>query len=156
VTSTTIDNSSHSHLDTLSVEECLARVATQRVGRLAVMVNHYPQVFCVNYVLDDFIVVFRTHLGSTLLGAHHTNVGFEVDHLDHDEHRGWSVLIQGMAEDVTDRTEDAITDRSRGLDVAPWAPGDKPRILRVIPARITGREIVASDSLWATDGRGYL
>jgi uncharacterized protein len=131
-------------------------VATQRVGRLAVMVDHYPQVFCVNYVLDDFVVVFRTHLGSTLLGAHHANIGFEVDHLDHDARSGWSVLIQGMAEDVTDRTKDATTDRSSRLDVAPWAPGDKPRILRVIPARVTGREIVAGDELWATDGRGYL
>jgi uncharacterized protein len=156
VTTHLIDNSSHSHLDTLSVEECLARIATQRVGRLAVVVDHYPQVFCVNYRLDDFVVVFRTHIGSTLLDANHANVGFEVDYLDHDEHRGWSVLIQGMAEDVTDRAKDATADRSRQLDIAPWPPGDKPRVLRVIPARITGREIVSGDEVWATDSRGYV
>jgi len=61
-----------------------------------------------------------------------------------------------MAEDVTDRTKDAITERDRELDIVPWAPGDKPRIVRVIPAKITGREISINDQLWATDGRGYL
>jgi uncharacterized protein len=156
VTQRPTDTPEGPHLDTLTVDECLERLASQEVGRLAVMVGHYPQVFCVNYRLDDFVVVFRTHLGSKLLAAHHANVGFQVDHIDHSARRGWSVLIQGMAEDVSDRPSDAITERSRNLGVEPWAPGDKPRFIRVIPAKITGRELTSRDLTWGTDDRGYL
>ncbi len=95
-------------------------------------------------------------MGSHLLAAHHTNIGFEVDHLDPQARLGWTVLIQGMAEDVTDRTKDATTERGRHLDIDPWVPGDKPRILRIIPAKITGRELSPADPFWATDDRGYL
>jgi hypothetical protein len=153
VTTTTPDTK---HLDELTVEVCLERLASERTGRLAVVVDHYPQIFCVNYVLDDFVVVFRTHVGSHLLAAHHTNIGFEVDHLDPATRLGWTVLIQGMAEDVTDRPRDATTERGKQLDIQPWAPGDKPRILRIIPAKITGRELLPGDPFWATDDRGYL
>ncbi len=59
-------------------------------------------MFTVNYRLDDFIIVFRTHLGTKLLAANHANIGFQVDHVDATNHSGWSVLIQGMAEDVTE------------------------------------------------------
>ncbi len=31
-----------------------------------------------------------------------------------------------------------------------------PRILRIIPAKISGRELLPDDPFWATDGRGYL
>lgn len=143
-------------LSTLTTEECLRRLATQEIGHLAVVVDHYPQVFCVNYRLDDFVVVFRTQIGGRLLAANHRNVGFEVDHLDPVRRCGWSVLVRGMAEDVTDREGDLITERGRGLEIDPWVPGDHPRIMRIIPAKITGRELSSGDVDCATDVRGYL
>ena len=85
------------HLDELTYQECLARLGSKRVGRLAVVIDHYPQVFPLNYRLDDNIVVFRTSLGTKLLAANHANVGFQVDDVDPDGHLGWSVLVQGMA-----------------------------------------------------------
>jgi len=143
-------------LDDLTYDECLARLASQQIGRLAVVVDNYPQVFCVNYRLDGFTVVFRTHVGTKLLAAHHANVGFEVDSLDQVGHTGWTVLVQGMAEDVTDRLNDTVTERSRDLGVEPWVPGDQPRIVRIIPAKITGRQLSSGELLWATDDHGYL
>jgi nitroimidazol reductase NimA-like FMN-containing flavoprotein (pyridoxamine 5'-phosphate oxidase superfamily) len=143
-------------LSDLSYEECLARLARGRVGRLAVVVDHYPQIFVVNYRLDDFIIVFRTNSGTKLDGANHRNVGFQVDDIDESRRSGWSVLIQGMAEDVTDRIADTTTERSRDLEVRPWAPGDKPRLVRIIPAHITGRELTAADLRSWSDDRGYL
>lgn len=135
----------------LSVDECLRRLATQEIGRLAVVVDHYPQVFCVNYRLDDFVVVFRTQLGGRLTAANHENVGFEVDHLDHIRRCGWTVLVRGMAEDVTDRQGDLVTERSRRLAIDPWVPGEHPRIFRIIPAKITGRELTPGQFEGATD-----
>src|ERR1700729_274651 len=98
--------------DELSYDECLRRLATRSIGRLGVMVGNYPQIFVVNYRLDDFIVVFRTHAGTKLDAANHANISFQVDHIDETTRTGWSVLIQGMAEDVTDRVADPITQRS--------------------------------------------
>lgn len=132
-------------LRALTYDECLTRLAGATIGRLAVVVEHYPQVFPVNYRLDDFIVVFRTDLGTKLLAAHHANVGFEVDHFDGATRTGWSVLVQGMAEDVSGRVGDPITERSRHLAVDPWAPGDRSRLVRIIPANVSGREIENAD-----------
>jgi len=144
------------HLAELSYQECINLLRTEEVGRLAVVVGHYPQVFCVNYRLDHTIVVFRTHLGTKLLAANHANVGFEVDHLDRDTRSGWSVLIQGMAEDVTDFGPSAQNERTRGLPIEPWAGGDKPRYVRLIPAQITGRRIQPHELSWPTNDLGYL
>jgi nitroimidazol reductase NimA-like FMN-containing flavoprotein (pyridoxamine 5'-phosphate oxidase superfamily) len=132
-------------LDVLTYDECLARLATEEVGRLAVVVDHYPQIFPVNYRLDDTIVVFRTAIDSPLLESHLHNVGFEVDHLDPVTRTGWSVLVQGMGEDISTRRPDLVSDRAQSLGVEPWVEGPKPRLIRIIPAKITGRRIPAHD-----------
>jgi nitroimidazol reductase NimA-like FMN-containing flavoprotein (pyridoxamine 5'-phosphate oxidase superfamily) len=125
----------------LTYQECLTHLGRATIGRLAVVVGRYPQVFPVNYRLDDFVVVFRTDLGTKLLAAQHANVAFEVDNVDQEARTGWSVLIQGMAEDVSARVDDAIAERGRHLDIDPWAPGDRSRVVRIIPASVSGREI---------------
>ena len=113
-------------------------------------------VFPVNYRLDDVVVVFRAHLGTTLLAANHAHVGFYVEHIDDGTHSGWSVLIQGTAEDVTDRPGDPATERSRNLGVEVWAPGDKPRFVRIISAKVTGRRLGPTEVGFWSDERGYL
>jgi len=143
-------------LSSLSADECLRRLAMEEIGHLAVVVDHYPQVFCVNYRLDDFVVVFRTRIGGRLLAANHHNVGFQVDHLDPVRRCGWSVLVRGMAEDVTDRDGDLTAERGRQLEIDPWVPGEYPRIMRIIPAKITGRELTTGDPDSLTDFPGYL
>ena len=140
----------------LDYDECLRRLASRDVGRLSVIVGHYPQIFVVNYRLDDFVVVFRTHAGTKLDAANHANVGFQVDHIDEATRSGWSVLIQGMAEDVTDRIADSTTERSRDLGIVPWVPGDNPRLVRILPAHITGRELTPAELSYWSDDRGYL
>ena len=144
------------YLQDMTYDECMAHLAQHRVGRVAIIVRHYPQVFPVNYMLDGFVVVFRTHLGRNLLAANHANVCFEIDELDDGTHSGWSVLVQGMAEDVTDRLHDLNTDLARQLPIEPWAPGFKPRTVRIIPAHVTGRVLHPGGRLFATDASGYL
>jgi len=137
-------------LEKLSYDECIERLRSRCVGRLAVVVGHYPQVFPMNYRLDDNIIVLRADVGPVLLAANHSNVGFQVDEVDPTNGSGWSVLVQGMAEDVSDRKGDAITERSKALGVDPWAPGEHQRIVRIIPARISGRRLAPTDfGKWA-------
>ena len=103
-------------LEPLSYGECIEHLRSRCVGRLAVVVGHYPQVFPMNYRLDDNIIVLRADVGTVLLAANHANVGFQVDEVDPASGSGWSVLVQGMAEDVSDRRGDPITERSKALD----------------------------------------
>lgn len=128
-------------LGELSYEQCLERLAMEVVGRVAVVIRYYPQVFVVNYRLDDFTVVFRTHEGNLLAAANHANVAFQVDRLDPGTRTGWSVLVQGMAEDVTDRADDLVTRRTWALGVDSWVGARADRLVRVIPAHISGREL---------------
>jgi nitroimidazol reductase NimA-like FMN-containing flavoprotein (pyridoxamine 5'-phosphate oxidase superfamily) len=143
-------------LEEIPASEALALLATQEVGRLAVVVDRYPQVFPVNYRMDGHTVVFRTHAGTMLSAANHANVSFQVDHVDRLTRSGWSVLVQGMAEDITEhRTGEAET-RAELLDVRPWAAGEHTRLVRVIPAHVSGRRIPRHHLEWATDRRGYI
>jgi nitroimidazol reductase NimA-like FMN-containing flavoprotein (pyridoxamine 5'-phosphate oxidase superfamily) len=144
-------------LEELSQEACMARLARKRRGRLAVIVGQYPQVFPVNYRVVDHLVVFATHLGPEVLPAHQANVAFHVDHIDEVTRSGWSVLIQGVAEDVSDRRDEPKTERARTLAIHSWAPGEPSRVVRIIPAHVTGRQIVPGElSDWADEAGNLL
>ena len=56
--------------------ECWELLATQPVGRVAVIVGHYPVVFPVNYAVDDKTIVYRTGAGTKLHSVHRSNVTF--------------------------------------------------------------------------------
>jgi hypothetical protein len=72
-----------------------------------------------------------------------SSVSFEVDHVDWEKGVGWSVLVQGTGEDISS----AIDERSealRSLTVHSWAPPPADCWLKIIPRKITGRELRAS------------
>ena len=143
-------------LEELDTAECYRLLATQRVGRLGVIIEHYPEVLPVNYALDRSIVVFRSDVGPKLAAAHHANVTFEVDTYDLHRHCGWSVLVRGLAEIVDSQTDPERSARSLAADPLPWAGGDKPHLVRVIPHGITGRRLAAPERHTAGDTRGCL
>ncbi len=125
----------------LSSEQCRALLATQQIGRLGVNAEHYPLIIVVNYGLDRDIVVIRTHPGIMLANANHANVTFEVDDIDQRTQSGWSVLIRGLAEEIS-QTEGAELFQRTVINAAqPWAPGEHGHWLRLIPHHMTGRRI---------------
>ena len=124
----------------LDREECLRRLGTQAIGRLAVVVQDQPLVFPVNYALDAETVVFRTDSGTKLHGASRgRRVAFEIDGVDPLYHEGWSVLVVGSAEEVTEPHE---VSRLARLPLAPWGTGPKVHWVRVRADAITGRRLV--------------
>ena len=50
-------------------DECMRLLATQKVGRLAVVAGQYPSVTPVNFALDDGTIVFRSGAGMKLDAA---------------------------------------------------------------------------------------
>lgn len=128
-------------LDVLSHDECFRLLATHEVGRLGVYAEHYPLIIPVNYALDDRIIIVRTSPGTKLSALNHANVTFEVDEIDRTRRAGWSVLVRGLAEEVTEVHARDLVERSQSAGVSPWAPGVREHLVRVIPHLVTGRRI---------------
>src|SRR5581483_11023870 len=60
-----------------------------------------------------------------LAAADHANVTFEVDQIDERTRSGWSVLVRGLAEEVTSEHRTELIERTKATGVEPWAPGDR-------------------------------
>jgi uncharacterized protein len=131
----------YSEMLVLPREECLRLLAVNRLGRLAVA-SGSPVIRPVNYVFDEpsQSVVFRTAEGSKLQALLLAgNAAFEIDGFDEDSQTGWSVVIAGRAEHVSNPAELRRLERSR---LEPWAPGGKPHLVRIRAATVSGRRIV--------------
>ena len=124
----------------LSNRECLDLLGAHHFGRIAVVNDAQPIAFPVNYTLDGDAVVFRTDPGTKLNGAAMGRVAFEIDGSDEATRSGWSVIVQGVGNDITD-TLDHRSAQLRLLEVQPWAPGEKARWVEVLPQSITGRRL---------------
>ena len=125
-------------LEVLDEDECLALLASAEVGRVGVVVDGQPLIFPVNHVLDGHSVIVRTDSGTMLHAAALARVAFEVDGFDAGARSGWSVLVQGIGYDVTDAL-DTTSEHLQTVPVSPWAPGTRPRLLRIDVGTITGR-----------------
>jgi nitroimidazol reductase NimA-like FMN-containing flavoprotein (pyridoxamine 5'-phosphate oxidase superfamily) len=137
-----VDPSSHdATLGELSRDECFRLLESQAVGRLVVIEDHRPLVFPVNYVLDGDAVVIRTASGTKLYGATRGFVSFEVDDLHTDNRTGWSVVLTGVAQEVTDLDRPDLVERLGAVPLEPWAPGDRPALVRLAAETVTGRRI---------------
>jgi nitroimidazol reductase NimA-like FMN-containing flavoprotein (pyridoxamine 5'-phosphate oxidase superfamily) len=134
---TTIDP--RTRLEVLDREECLAMLGHQSLGRLAVVgAENRPYVFPVMYTLDGTAIVFRTDRGTKLHLADGHWVAFECDGVDATYHTGWSVVVSGVAEEISNASEIV---RLSKLPLGVWLPGDAPRWVRIRPMSISGRRI---------------
>jgi uncharacterized protein len=125
-------------MEVLDRSACEALLATQRVGRIALCLDH-PVVLPVVYALYDGDVVFRTAPGEKLIAAAlQRTVAFEIDAYDPDAHTGWSVDVIGTAEEIVNPAELA---RVRALDLPAWAGEVRDRFVRVRTKDITGRRL---------------
>ena len=115
---------------------CLRLLGSQEVGRLAVSVAYHPDIFPINYVVDDATIVFRTAEGTKLAAAFIGHaVAFEADGYDADTGDAWSVVVKGHAEEIA--MHDMLEDTA--FPVFPWSAGPKSRFMRVVPDEISGR-----------------
>jgi nitroimidazol reductase NimA-like FMN-containing flavoprotein (pyridoxamine 5'-phosphate oxidase superfamily) len=127
-------------IEVLDREECLALLAQDVIGRLAVISGIGPVIFPVNYALDGDVVVFRTAPGTKLDAGPRAPASFEIDSFDRETRSGWSVVVVGRLEEATP-FDAAVLERVQNLPVEPWAQGDKPHWVRLVPTRITGRRV---------------
>ena len=129
-----------------SRDECRRRLGAGKIGLLVVLtgLGNTPVIRPVNYVFDEASqsVVFRCTEGTklvTLLRA--SRAWFEVDEIDPANRTGWSVLIAGVTEPVTDRHEIRRLER---LGLESWIAGPESRWVRIRARVVSGRRVAAS------------
>ncbi len=128
-------------LEILSDEECHGLLEQERIGRVAITVHALPAVLPVNYRLLGDSILFFTAEGMKLRAAtSNAVVCFEVDHFDVESETGWSVMVVGVASEVTDPRAIAS---ARRLGVRPWARGNRPHLVRLGTEFVSGRRIVS-------------
>jgi uncharacterized protein len=126
-------------------EKCRDLLASSVLGRVAVIVAGRPEIFPVNHVYDrsSGSIMLPTNPGTKLHAALDWPwTAFEVDGLDPDGAGGWSVLVVGRAEEVTDPDDIARVVARRH---ARWRAGDQMHWLRIVPSKVTGRRISVTD-----------
>ena len=128
-------------LSELPPAECEERLRRSELGRLGVVIDGRPAVFPVCHVYLDGMLAFPSRAGTKLHAAlSWPFVAFEVDGIDPDGTTGWSVMIAGHAEEITDPATRA---RLAAARTAPWQTDPSLRWIRVVPSEITGRRITA-------------
>jgi uncharacterized protein len=136
-------------LDELPPAVVTERLQRARVARLGYVDADGPAVVPVNISVDDLQrIVFRTAADSQLARLDRRQVAIEVDGIDAGRRTGWSILVRGIARDVTDAGDlAAVTARAQPVDC--WVPGDHDRTFVVMPLSLTGRTIpVGPDGDW--------
>lgn len=130
-------------LELLSMEECWRILEAHHVGRLAVGTGGPPEVFPLNYALDNSSdppgVVFLTSPGTKLASmAARPEVAFELDGSDPLCHTGWSVVVHGHAKELQDAEEILAAE---ALPLRPWVPNATQSYVRLEVDSVTGRRI---------------
>lgn len=127
----------------LPTDECRRLLRVGSIGRLAIVdTDGEILLLPLNYAVVDDAVVIRTFAGSRLAGelwgARRTaapRAAFEVDLIDHEKWRGWSVVAHGTLApvDVADLTGHRLP--------RPWASGERDLFARMTVATIAGRRL---------------
>jgi hypothetical protein len=125
-------------LEILSEQQCHELLSSRDLGRIAFPLGEDTEIFPVNYSTDGTIVVFRTGTGTKLDQSTVTRVAFEVDEWDAARKVGWSVVLKGVAQEVT-RGIDPFATALRSRPVVPLAPGEHDYWIAIYPATISGR-----------------
>jgi nitroimidazol reductase NimA-like FMN-containing flavoprotein (pyridoxamine 5'-phosphate oxidase superfamily) len=117
--------------EVLDVQECWRLLREASVGRLAVIVDDHPDVFPVNYKVDNESIVFRTGTGTKqqALDAG-IPVALEADRVSAEFGVAWGVVVKGRAVRATS-TDQAIDAVGRAL--FPWQGIGKEYLVRIEP-----------------------
>lgn len=122
----------------LTRTECLELLAAVPVGRVVFTLRALPAIRPVNHILEDGAIIIRSHLGSALASAvrpvARPVVLYEADVVDLADRLGWSVVVTGVAEVVTEPTQVARYERL----LRSWVDQDMDCVIRIRPELVTG------------------
>jgi nitroimidazol reductase NimA-like FMN-containing flavoprotein (pyridoxamine 5'-phosphate oxidase superfamily) len=125
-------------------DDCLDLLRFGELGRIALDVDGVPAIVPVNYRLVETAhrtwIALRTR-PENLLDRDRVPVAFEIDHIDHRTHEGWSVLVRG----ILLRVDPDAASFSQLFDPNPWVEDGRDRWLVIEPFAVSGRRLHFSD-----------
>jgi nitroimidazol reductase NimA-like FMN-containing flavoprotein (pyridoxamine 5'-phosphate oxidase superfamily) len=143
-------------LEELPEAECRLLLNLGTVGRIAFMAEGLPVVLPVNYrtVSDEYglRIILRTRPGR-LIDRAPKEVAFEIDGVDHERQRGWSVLVRGALHHLDANDSEQLSDR---FDPKPWPRQERTSWLAIRPQTMTGRRLQAAEHEWDLPSEAYL
>lgn len=124
-------------LTRLSRDECMGLLAATTFARVGVSVDALPAILPVTIVVMDDAIVFRTVPGTKLAyAAAGAVLAVEADAYDSSTREGWSVLVRGVAMEVS---EPGTIEHARSLLANSWIDGAAEHYVRVSCDLVTGR-----------------
>jgi uncharacterized protein len=137
-----IDEESTGEFRAISPARCEELLQSQSVGRVAWQAADGPQILPVTYAWHEGTIIFRTSPYGVLSELiRPTEVALEIDEIDQNNHRGWSVVVQGRAQGVAEPDQLARMWTAGG--VVPWASGIRNVFIQVTPHKVSGRIVAA-------------
>lgn len=121
-------------LTPLSRTQSLRLLAGVALGRVVFTERALPAIRPVNHLVDNGMIIIRTHLGAAVLGAVGMVVAYEADEIDPLAHTGWSVIVTGLARQVQDPDDLGRYERA----LRPWVDGEKDQVIAIEPELVTG------------------
>ena len=126
----------YSGTEVISYEECRELLRSEHVGRLGVVIDGRAEIFPVNYGLDGDGIVFRSNRGRKMTAALDGELVFEVARIDVEARSGWSVVVRGRAQDISQFDGPSL----RAQAEVPWT-GPRESIVRITVATLSGRRV---------------
>jgi hypothetical protein len=127
-------------LEVLDPAECVRLLSSATFGRIGITVSALPTILPINYRLVGNRIVFRTAPGTKLDAATRgAVVAFEVDSIDPLAHSGWSVVVTGVASQVTDPEDQVALEQAQ---IPRWAPSPQDRLVELSLHMVSGRRLV--------------
>ena len=128
-------------MEELSRAESLRLLGTVAFGRVGFTVRGLQAIRPVNHLVEGEKVIIRTREWSDLAAVSSgegASVAYEADDIDTDRHLGWSVVVRGQLQAVSE-PEEAARYQQR---VSTWAPGSRDHILFIEPVFVSGIRLV--------------
>ncbi|BCW62988.1 pyridoxamine 5'-phosphate oxidase family protein [Arthrobacter sp. StoSoilB22] len=123
--------------EVLEWDDCWRLLSEANVGRLSVIVDGHPDIFPVNFAVENNTVVFRTGPGTKQWAMEDDAVvAMEADSVSAEFGIAWSVVVKGTAEDAG--SEGPRLDEIRRA-LFPWQGVGQDHLFRIVPASVTGR-----------------
>lgn len=123
---------------TLTEEQSWQLLRTVQLGRLVLVVSGRPDIFPVNFAVQDKTLVFRTAPGTKLAELTvNDHILFEADAVLPEE--GWSVVVRGTAQQL--QTSHEIAD-AEALGLQTMVPTVKEHYVRITPTEVSGRHFL--------------
>jgi nitroimidazol reductase NimA-like FMN-containing flavoprotein (pyridoxamine 5'-phosphate oxidase superfamily) len=133
-----------SHFAEVPTSRCKELLTQHKIGRVAWNSGDGPRIMPVTYQYRNGMVVFRTAPDGPLASLRRrTPVAFEVDNIDEEHEKGWSVVVLGFSEGVTHSYSLSTLWQSGPV---PWAGGDRTVFVTITPQSITGRSVQSPEA----------